>query len=137
MVNGSSSAYRGIPGFGVYSATKAALRQFVRVWAAELTPRGVRVNIVVPGPTDTDGLHGAAPEEFMAHLATTTSMSRLGSTDEIAAAVLFLSTAQSSFILEASCSSTAAKFRSTPEHRVLRVLAGANEVMKELIARSL
>jgi NAD(P)-dependent dehydrogenase (short-subunit alcohol dehydrogenase family) len=98
VVNGSSSAYRGIPGFGAYSATKAALRQFVRVWAAELTPRGVRVNIVVPGPTDTEGLRGAAPEEFVQHLATTTSVRRLGSTDEIAAAVLFLSTAQSSFM---------------------------------------
>jgi len=98
VVNGSSSAHRGTPGFGVYSATKAALRQFVRVWAAELTPRGFRVNIVIPGPTDTEGLREAAPEGVMGHLATTTSLGRLGRADEIAAAVLFLSTTQSSFM---------------------------------------
>ncbi|WP_319457686.1 MULTISPECIES: SDR family NAD(P)-dependent oxidoreductase [unclassified Mycobacterium] len=98
VVNGSSSAYRGIPGFGAYSATKAALRQFVRVWAAELAPRGFRVNIVVPGPTDTPGLRGAAPDGFLQWAAGSTSMGRLGDPDEIAAAVLFLSTAQSSFM---------------------------------------
>lgn len=98
VVNGSSSAYRGIPGFGAYSATKAALRQFVRVWAAELTPRGVRVNIVVPGPTDTEGLRGVGPDEFLQWAAGSTAMGRLGDPDEVAAAVLFLSTAQSSFM---------------------------------------
>ena len=98
VVNGSSSASRGVVGFGAYSATKAALRQFVRVWAAELAHRGVRVNAVVPGPTDTAGLRGAAPEEFLQWAAASTVLGRLGNPDEIAAAVLFLSTAQSSFM---------------------------------------
>jgi NAD(P)-dependent dehydrogenase (short-subunit alcohol dehydrogenase family) len=98
VVNGSSSAYRGTPGFGVYSATKAALRQFVRVWAAELAPRGVRVNIVVPGPTDTPGLHGIAQGEFLQSAAASTALGRLGDPDEVAAVVLFLSTAQSSIM---------------------------------------
>jgi NAD(P)-dependent dehydrogenase (short-subunit alcohol dehydrogenase family) len=98
VVTGSSSAYRGTPGFGVYSATKAALRQFVRVWAAELAPRGVRVNIVIPGPTDTPGLRGIGQEEFLQSAAASTALGRLGDPDEVAAAVLFLSTAQSSFM---------------------------------------
>jgi NAD(P)-dependent dehydrogenase (short-subunit alcohol dehydrogenase family) len=98
VVNGSSSAYRGTPGFGVYSASKAALRQFVRVWAAELAPRGVRVNIVIPGPTDTPGLRGIGQDEFLQLAAASTAMGRLGDPDEIAAAVLFLSTSQSSFV---------------------------------------
>jgi NAD(P)-dependent dehydrogenase (short-subunit alcohol dehydrogenase family) len=98
VVTGSSSAYRGTPGFGVYSATKAALRQFVRVWAAELAPRGVRVNIVIPGPIDTPGLRGIGQEEFLQSAAASTALGRLGDPDEVAAAVLFLSTAQSSFM---------------------------------------
>ncbi|MBB5163101.1 SDR family NAD(P)-dependent oxidoreductase [Mycobacterium sp. AZCC_0083] len=98
VVTGSSSAYRGTPGFGVYSATKAALRQFVRVWAAELAPRGVRVNIVIPGPTDTPGLRGIGQEEFLQSAAASTALGRLGDPDEVAAAVVFLSTAQSSFM---------------------------------------
>lgn len=98
VVTGSSSAHRGVVGSGAYSATKAALRQFVRVWAAELAHRDVRVNIIVPGPTDTPGLRGGLPEEFVQWFAGKTAMGRLGDPDETAAAVLFLSTAQSSFM---------------------------------------
>jgi NAD(P)-dependent dehydrogenase (short-subunit alcohol dehydrogenase family) len=102
VVTGSTSAYRGSPGFGVYSASKAALRQFVRVWAAELAPRGVRVNIVVPGPTDTPGLRGLASDEaavalLLGQQADNTTLARVADPDEVAAAVLFLSTPQSSF----------------------------------------
>ncbi len=103
VVTGSSSAHRGIPGFGAYSASKAALRQFVRVWAAELAPRGVRVNTIVPGPTDTPGLRGIAPDEasvgsLLQQQASATTLGRVGDPDEIAAAVLFLATSQSSFV---------------------------------------
>jgi NAD(P)-dependent dehydrogenase (short-subunit alcohol dehydrogenase family) len=103
VVTGSTSAHRGIPGFGVYSASKAALRQFVRVWAAELAPRGIRVNTIVPGPTDTPGLRGIAPDEasvasLLEQQASATTLGRVGDPDEIAAAVLFLATGQSSFV---------------------------------------
>jgi NAD(P)-dependent dehydrogenase (short-subunit alcohol dehydrogenase family) len=103
VVTGSTSAHRGIPGFGAYSASKAALRQFVRVWAAELAPRGVRVNTIVPGPTDTPGLRGIAPDEasvgsLLQQQASETTLGRVGDPDEIAAAVLFLATSQSSFV---------------------------------------
>jgi NAD(P)-dependent dehydrogenase (short-subunit alcohol dehydrogenase family) len=101
VVTGSSSAYRGVPAFGVYSASKAALRQFARVWAAELAPRGIRVNTLVPGPTDTPGLRGLAPdaaEEMLKGMAATTALGRVGSVDEVAAAALFLASAQSAFV---------------------------------------
>jgi NAD(P)-dependent dehydrogenase (short-subunit alcohol dehydrogenase family) len=101
VVTGSSSAHSGVAGFGVYSASKAALRQFTRVWAAELAPRGIRVNTLVPGPTDTPGLRGLAPdatEAMLKGMAANTALGRVGSVDEVAAAALFLASAQSSFV---------------------------------------
>lgn len=103
VLTGSSAASRGVAGFGVYSATKATVRQFGRVWAAELAPRRLRVNTVVPGPTDTPGLRGLAedPDHAAALLdgmASGTPMGRTGDPAEIANAVLFLASDQSSFI---------------------------------------
>ena len=101
VVTGSSSASRGIPGFGVYSASKAALSQFVRVWAAELSPRGIRVNTIVPGPTDTPGLRELNPDDqdaMLKQFADSTALGRVAHPDEIAATVLFLATNESSFI---------------------------------------
>ena len=103
VLTGSSSASRGIAGFGVYSATKATLRQFGRVWAAELAPRRLRVNTVVPGPTDTPGLRGLAKDPAQAAalvegMAGSTPMGRTADPAEIASAVLFLASDQSSFI---------------------------------------
>jgi NAD(P)-dependent dehydrogenase (short-subunit alcohol dehydrogenase family) len=102
VLNGSTSAYNGTPTFSVYAATKAAIRSFGRTWAAELIPRGIRVNTVIPGPTETPGLKGLAPSEQVQQLlageAAKVPMGRLGRPDEIAAAVLFLASPQSSFM---------------------------------------
>jgi NAD(P)-dependent dehydrogenase (short-subunit alcohol dehydrogenase family) len=102
VLNGSTAAYNGTPTFSVYAATKAAIRSFGRTWAAELIPRGIRVNTVIPGPTETPGLKGLAPSEQVQQLlageAAKVPMGRLGRPDEIAAAVLFLASPQSSFI---------------------------------------
>jgi NAD(P)-dependent dehydrogenase (short-subunit alcohol dehydrogenase family) len=103
VVTGSSSAHRGTPGFGVYSATKAAVRQFARVWAAELAPRGIRVNTLVPGPTDTPGLRGIAPDEASARalldlMAASVPLARVADPSEIAQAVLFLASGRSSYM---------------------------------------
>jgi NAD(P)-dependent dehydrogenase (short-subunit alcohol dehydrogenase family) len=102
VVTGSTSASRGTPGFGVYSASKAALRQFVRVWAAELAPRGVRVNAIVPGPTDTPGLRGIAADPsqvpgLLDGMADMVPLGRVADPAEIADAVLFLASDRSSF----------------------------------------
>ena len=53
MLIGSIAGYIGTKGYGVYGATKAAVRSFTRTWANELAPKGIRVNVVSPGPTDT------------------------------------------------------------------------------------
>jgi len=103
VVIGSTSASRATAAFGVYSASKAAVRQFSRVWAIELAPRGVRVNTVTPGPTETPGLAGLAsdPSESRALLdqeAGRVPLQRLGRPTEIADAVLFLASPQASFI---------------------------------------
>lgn len=85
----------GTPGMAVYSATKAALRSFGKVLAAELLPRGIRVNVVSPGFIDTPtmGVAGASAEEraaFMKIGDEVTPMKRHGTTEEVARAVLFL-----------------------------------------------
>lgn len=103
ILTGSTSASRGIVAFGVYAASKAALSSFARTWAAELGERRIRVNTVVPGPTDTPGLRGLAPHPEQAarlldQLAAGVPLGRLGTTDEIANAVLFLASDQSSFV---------------------------------------
>jgi NAD(P)-dependent dehydrogenase (short-subunit alcohol dehydrogenase family) len=101
---GSTSASRATAAFGTYSATKAAIRQLSRVWALELAPRGVRVNTLVPGPTETPGLKGVlanTPEGVEAMLkreASRVALARVGHPDEIAEAALFLATNQSSFV---------------------------------------
>ncbi|GAB7039411.1 MULTISPECIES: SDR family NAD(P)-dependent oxidoreductase [Catenuloplanes] len=103
VITGSSSASRGNPGFGDYSASKAAVRQFVRVWATELAPRRIRVNVVVPGPTNTPGLRGIAQEPahvqpLLDAMAGTVPLGRVADPAEIAAAVLFLASDESSYV---------------------------------------
>jgi NAD(P)-dependent dehydrogenase (short-subunit alcohol dehydrogenase family) len=103
VITGSSSASRGAAGFGVYSASKAAIRQFTRVWAAELAPRGIRVNTITPGPTDTPGLRGIAadPDQvqpLLDSMASRVPLARVADPAEIANAVLFLASGQSSFV---------------------------------------
>lgn len=102
VLTGSTAAYNGTPAFSVYAASKAAIRSFGRTWAAELVGRDIRVNTVVPGPVETPGLKGLAPtgheQELLDGEAAKVPMGRLGRPDEIAAAVLFLASDQSSFI---------------------------------------
>lgn len=102
ILNGSTNADVGAEAFGVYAASKAAIRSFARTWANELKGRGIRVNAVSPGPTDTPGLSGLVPGPEQAglrqHLAAHVPLGRLGRPEEVAAAVAFLASEQSSFI---------------------------------------
>ncbi|OUL86354.1 SDR family NAD(P)-dependent oxidoreductase, partial [Paraburkholderia hospita] len=61
VLTGSTSAVTGIPAFSVYSASKAAIRNFARSWILDLAPRKIRVNVLVPGSTSTPGWHNLAP----------------------------------------------------------------------------
>ncbi|GGO53882.1 SDR family oxidoreductase [Streptomyces lasiicapitis] len=107
ILNGSTNVDVGAEAFGVYAASKAATRSFARTWANELKGRGIRVNAVTPGPTDTPGLSGLAPDPEQAvglrqHLAAQVPLGRLAHPEEIAAAVAFLASGQSSFITGSS-----------------------------------
>lgn len=82
----------------VYSATKGAVNKVAQIAANELAPRKIRVNIVSPGPTQTEGLDGVASAEAKDFLASSTALQRLGKPEEIANAVLFLASANASFI---------------------------------------
>ena len=103
VLTGSTAATSGVPAFGVYGASKAAVRAFARTWAVELADRGVRVNAVVPGPTETEGLRGLAldtgtADALVAQLGNALPIGRPGQPSEIASAVLFLASDQSSFM---------------------------------------
>jgi 3-oxoacyl-[acyl-carrier protein] reductase len=78
------------PGIALYCGSKAALEQFTRVAAHELGPRGITVNIVSPGATDTDLLRAANSPEALEQAATSTPLGRLGTPEDIADVVAFL-----------------------------------------------
>ena len=94
---GSIAAAIGTPGYGVYGASKAAVRAFARTWANELAPRNIRVNVVAPGPTDT-AMMAATSAEVREQLNRLIPLGRMARVEEVAAAALFLASDQSSFI---------------------------------------
>lgn len=102
VLAGSTAASEGVAAFGLYAASKAAIRSLGRTWAAELADRKIRVNTVVPGPIETPGLTGLAPADqkqgLLDGMASQVPMKRLGRPEEVASAVLFLASEQSSFM---------------------------------------
>ncbi|MCX4724607.1 SDR family oxidoreductase [Streptomyces sp. NBC_00144] len=106
ILNASTAADRGAEAFGTYAASKAAVRTYARTWANELTGRGIRVNAISPGPTDTPGITGLVGDEntadAKANLIAGVAMGRMGRPEEVAAAVAFLASEQSSFVLGAN-----------------------------------
>ncbi|TWI64431.1 NAD(P)-dependent dehydrogenase (short-subunit alcohol dehydrogenase family) [Pseudoduganella lurida] len=85
------------PGYGTYSATKAAVRSYARTWTSELAPRRIRVNTLSPGPIDTPMFDGVS-EELRATVTAQIPFKRLGRPEEVAAAALFLASAESSYV---------------------------------------
>ena len=94
---GSIAGSVGTEGYTVYGASKAAVRAMARTWTTELAPRGVRVNVVSPGPTAT-AMFDTVPEAVRSDLASSIPLGRLGRPEEVAAAALFLASDESSFI---------------------------------------
>ncbi|MGR6329624.1 SDR family NAD(P)-dependent oxidoreductase [Sphingomonas sp. XXL09] len=94
---GSIADVMGVTPFSTYGATKAALRSYARSWAAELAPRRIRVNVVAPGPTDTD-MMAAVSEEMRQLLIAPIPLGRMARADEVASAAVFLLSDDASFI---------------------------------------
>jgi NAD(P)-dependent dehydrogenase (short-subunit alcohol dehydrogenase family) len=104
VINGSMTSIKGTPAFGVYAATKAALRSFARTWSVDLKDRKIRVNVVSPGTVitpgykNTLGLSDEQIEQIEAQTAAATPLGRAGTPDEIAKAVVFLASDDSSYV---------------------------------------
>jgi len=100
ILNASVVASKAIaPEWSVYSATKAAVRSFARTWTTDLKDRRIRVNAVSPGYTDTPPWHSVeAAEERMKFISNSVPLGRFGTPDEIAKAVVFLASEDSSYI---------------------------------------
>jgi len=103
ILNASIVASKGLPDWSVYSATKAAVRSFARTWTTDLKARRIRVNAVSPGSIDTPGLSellasAEVGEQRKKMIANSVPLGRFGTPDEIAKAVVFLASDDSSYI---------------------------------------
>jgi NAD(P)-dependent dehydrogenase (short-subunit alcohol dehydrogenase family) len=103
ILNTSIADEAGLPATTVYAASKAAVRSLARTFAAELAPRGIRVNAVSPGPITTPlygklGLPKEAVDAFAANIVSQVPLKRFGTSEEVAQAVLFLASSASSYV---------------------------------------
>jgi NAD(P)-dependent dehydrogenase (short-subunit alcohol dehydrogenase family) len=103
VLNASIVASKGLAANSVYSATKAAVRSFARTWTTDLKARRIRVNAVSPGSTDTPGLSALLAssqvgEERRKMISNAVPLGRFGTPDEIAKAVVFLASDDSSYV---------------------------------------
>ncbi|GAA3766127.1 SDR family oxidoreductase [Terriglobus aquaticus] len=105
LLNASIESKQGKPAFSVYSATKAAVRSFARGWTNDLKDRGIRVNVISPGPIETPGLNGLAGvtdaehlKGFHDHLGSDIPLGRIGRAEEVARVAVFLASADASFV---------------------------------------
>jgi NAD(P)-dependent dehydrogenase (short-subunit alcohol dehydrogenase family) len=97
ILTGSVAGSKGTPAFGVYAATKAAIRSFVRTWTSDLKDRRIRSNVVSPGPISTP-LVSRQPADVIARIVSTIPMGRIGEANEVARAALYLASDDSSFV---------------------------------------
>jgi NAD(P)-dependent dehydrogenase (short-subunit alcohol dehydrogenase family) len=97
ILNGSIASMKGLAGFSVYNASKAAVRSFARTWTMDLKARKIRVNVLSPGTIDTAVFVGV-PKEVKDKFVELIPMGRIGEPREIATAALFLASDDSSFV---------------------------------------
>ena len=97
ILNGSIATIKGFPSFGVYAASKAAVRSFARTWVVDLKERKIRVNVISPGTIDTAILDPLGPDA-KAHFASLVPRGEIGRPEEIATAALFLASRDSTFV---------------------------------------
>ena len=97
MMTGSIASIKGMPNLSAYGGSKAALHSFARTWANELKSRGIRVNVISPGPIET-GVFDGVPKVAKDYFVTQIPLGRIGRPEEIATTALFLASADSSFI---------------------------------------
>src|ERR1700756_3545760 len=101
IVNGSGAWQKGIPMYPTYGGTKAALRSFVRTWTAEFAGKGIRANVISPGPIETpilEGQFGENTDAMKERFKTMIPMGRIGKPEEVASAAVFLASDESSYI---------------------------------------
>ena len=107
ILTASTAASKGVEGFSVYNATKAAIRSFARTWTVELKQRKIRINAISPGPIDTSAsrlsLSGLVQsvqqsEQLKKNLVSTVPLGRMGSPDEVAKVASFLASDDSSYV---------------------------------------
>ena len=103
ILNSSIAASKGVEGFSVYSASKAAVRSFARTWTVDLRRRKIRVNAVSPGQIDTKALSDLMQNEehsrqLKKDLVSTVPLRRMGTPDEVAKVVSFLASDDSSYV---------------------------------------
>jgi len=104
ILTGSTAGVSGTPAFSVYSASKAAIRALVRTWVLDVKDRGIRFNVLSPGPVKTPGLvdlagpDAAQQQGLLDGLASMVPMGRVGDPAEIAKAAVFLASDDASFV---------------------------------------
>ena len=101
ILTGSGIWQKGIPIYATYGGTKAALRSFVRTWTAELASKGIRANVISPGPIETPILEsqfGENTDAMKERFKMMIPMGRIGKPEEVASAAVFLASAESSYI---------------------------------------
>jgi NAD(P)-dependent dehydrogenase (short-subunit alcohol dehydrogenase family) len=98
IMTGSNASVKGFPGWGVYAASKAALRSFARTWLNELKGRKIRVNLLVPGAIATPMQEEVLTKEAKAMFESLIPRGKMGQSEEVATVALFLASDDSSFV---------------------------------------
>jgi hypothetical protein len=104
ILTASNASIKATPAFSVYSASKAAVRNFARSWTLDLKARGIRVNVISPGPIKTPGLvelagpDAQAQQGLLDYMASTVPLGRVGNPEDVAGVAVFLASSDAAYI---------------------------------------